>query len=163
MDRVKGLPLPLPIHSADLMDKALSTLQKCGFNADMALKEIARVRKQDFELRDWTAKETGAFEEGIRLYGHELSAIKRKVETRSMRDVVRFFYQWKKTERYQPVYSVFTKIHKPKYDPRNCLLACFLPCCEFFKGVIADHSPTLLCGRKLVNTAKSSSPLDVDQ
>lgn len=115
MDRVKALLLPLPIHSADLMDKALSTLQKSKFNADMALKEMTRVRKQDFELRDWTAKETDAFEEGMRLYGHELYAIKRKVETRSMRDVVRFFYLWKKTERYQPVYSVFTKVNKPKY------------------------------------------------
>ncbi|KAG0242763.1 putative PHD type zinc finger protein with BAH domain-containing protein [Mortierella sp. GBA43] len=105
-----------PAHVSDeydLMDKALSTLQKCEFNADAALKEIGRVRKQDLELRDWTAKEIGAFEEGMRLYGHELFAIKKKVETRSMRDIVRFFYQWKKTERYQPVYSVFTKINKP--------------------------------------------------
>ncbi|KAF9356667.1 putative PHD type zinc finger protein with BAH domain-containing protein [Mortierella sp. NVP85] len=113
MDRVKALSLPLPIHSADLMDKALSTLQKSKFNADMALKEMTRIRKQDFELRDWTVKETDAFEEGIRLYGHELYAIKKKVETRSMRDIVRFFYIWKKTERYQPVYSVFTKVNKP--------------------------------------------------
>ncbi|KAK3821272.1 MAG: hypothetical protein J3Q66DRAFT_332951 [Benniella sp.] len=113
MERVKALSLPLPIHSADLMDKALSTLQKSKFNADMALKEMTRIRKQDFELRDWTAKETDAFEEGIRLYGHELYAIKKKVETRLMRDIVRFFYIWKKTERYQPVYSVFTKVNKP--------------------------------------------------
>ncbi|KAF9968850.1 hypothetical protein BGZ65_012548, partial [Modicella reniformis] len=66
MDRVKGLSLPLPMHSADLIDKALLTLQKCGFNADMALKEMTRIRKPDFELRDWTMKEIEAFEEGIR-------------------------------------------------------------------------------------------------
>ncbi|KAF9112970.1 putative PHD type zinc finger protein with BAH domain-containing protein [Mortierella sp. AM989] len=97
----------------DLMDKALFTLQKCGFDSEKALKEIAKVQKQDFDIKDWTSTEIEAFEEGIRLYGHELFAIKKKVETRPMKDVVRYFYQWKKTERYQPVYSVFTKINKP--------------------------------------------------
>ncbi|KAF9436937.1 putative PHD type zinc finger protein with BAH domain-containing protein [Entomortierella beljakovae] len=113
MNRVKKLSLPLPIHSADLIDKALLTLQQNDFDAERALKEIAKVEKQDFDIIDWTPKEIEAFEEGIRIYGHELFAIKKKVETRSMKDIVRFFYQWKKTERYQPVYSVFTKINKP--------------------------------------------------
>ncbi|KAK3840326.1 MAG: hypothetical protein JOS17DRAFT_726745 [Linnemannia elongata] len=113
MSRVKELSLPLPAHSADLIDRALSALQRSGFDADTALKEISTVQKRDFDIVDWTPKEIEAFEEGIRLYGHELFAIKKKVETRSMKDIVRFFYKWKKTERYQPVYSVFTKINKP--------------------------------------------------
>jgi len=114
MENVRALTLPIAAHSADLIDRALLELQKSGFNADKALDEISGVQKQDFDIRDWTQKEIDAFEEGIRIYGHELFAIKKKVETRSMKDVVRFFYQWKKTERYQPVYSVFTKVHKPK-------------------------------------------------
>lgn len=114
MRKVKELSLPLPSHSADLIDRALSALQRSGFDADKALKEMTAVQKRDFDIVDWTPMEIDAFEEGIRLYGHELFAIKKKVETRSMKDVVRFFYQWKKTERYQPVYSVFTKINKPK-------------------------------------------------
>ncbi|KAF9919295.1 putative PHD type zinc finger protein with BAH domain-containing protein [Lobosporangium transversale] len=113
ISRLKDLNLPLQIHSADLMDKALLTLQKHGFDANMALGEMSKLQKHDFDIEDWTAKEVEAFEEGIRLYGHELFAIKKKVETRSMKDIVRFFYHWKKTERYQPVYSVFTKINKP--------------------------------------------------
>ncbi|KAG0326963.1 putative PHD type zinc finger protein with BAH domain-containing protein [Dissophora globulifera] len=113
LDRVKELSLPIPIHNADLIDKALLSLQSCGFDADNALKEVAKVQKQDLGITDWTLAEIEAFEEGIRLYGHELFAIKKKVETRSMKDIVRFFYMWKKTERYQTVYSVFTKINKP--------------------------------------------------
>ncbi|KAF9906089.1 putative PHD type zinc finger protein with BAH domain-containing protein [Linnemannia zychae] len=113
MNRVNDLSLCLPSHSADLIDRALSTLQRSGFDADKAVKEMATVEKRDFDIVDWTPKEIELFEEGIRLYGHELFAIKKKVETRSMKDIVRFFYQWKKTERYQPVYSVFTKINKP--------------------------------------------------
>ncbi|KAG0334012.1 putative PHD type zinc finger protein with BAH domain-containing protein [Podila horticola] len=113
MEKVRALTLPIAAHSADLIDRALLELQKYGFDADKALDEISGVQKRDFDIRDWTQKEIDAFEEGIRIYGHELFAIKKNVETRSMKDVVRFFYQWKKTERYQPVYSVFTKVHKP--------------------------------------------------
>ncbi|KAF9307186.1 putative PHD type zinc finger protein with BAH domain-containing protein [Mortierella antarctica] len=113
MEKVRALTLPIAAHSADLIDRALLELQKNGFDAVKALDEISGVQKRDFDIRDWTQKEIDAFEEGIRIYGHELFAIKKKVETRSMKDVVRFFYQWKKTERYQPVYSVFTKVHKP--------------------------------------------------
>ncbi|KAF9282043.1 putative PHD type zinc finger protein with BAH domain-containing protein [Mortierella alpina] len=113
MERVKGLTLPLPSHSADVIDRALLALQQAGYDAEKAIRDLALVQKKDFDIRDWTPKEIESFEEGIRLYGHELFAIKKKVETRSMKDIVRFFYRWKKTERYQPVYSVFTKIHKP--------------------------------------------------
>jgi hypothetical protein len=102
------------MHSADLIDKALNALQCSGFDADKALAEIAKVNQKTFDLHDWSKDEIEAFEEGIRLYGHELFAIKKRVETRSMKDIVRFFYQWKKTERYQPVYSVFTNVNKPK-------------------------------------------------
>ncbi|KAF9981891.1 putative PHD type zinc finger protein with BAH domain-containing protein [Mortierella antarctica] len=113
MERVKGLTLPLPSHSADIIDRALLALQQAAYDAEKAIKDLALIQKKDFDIEDWTPKEIEAFEEGIRLYGHELFAIKKKVETRSMKDIVRFFYQWKKTERYQSVYSVFTKIHKP--------------------------------------------------
>ncbi|KAF9561384.1 putative PHD type zinc finger protein with BAH domain-containing protein [Mortierella alpina] len=113
MERVKGLNLPLPSHSADIIDRALLALQQAGYDAEKAINDVALIQKKDFDIKDWTPKEIEAFEEGIRLYGHELFAIKKKIETRSMKDIVRFFYWWKKTERYQPVYSVFTKIHKP--------------------------------------------------
>ncbi|KAG0344618.1 putative PHD type zinc finger protein with BAH domain-containing protein [Podila humilis] len=113
MKKVRALKLPIASHSADMIDRALLELQKSDFDADKALGEVRLVQKQDFNIRDWTPKEIEAFEEGIRTYGHELFAIKKMVETRSMRDIVRFFYQWKKTDRYQPVYSVFTKVHKP--------------------------------------------------
>jgi len=114
MERVKELALPLPSHSADVIERALLTLEQSGYDADKALQDLALLKEKDFDVKDWTPEEIEAFEEGIRLYGHELFAIKKKVESRSMKDIVRFFYRWKKTERYQPVYSVFTKIHKPK-------------------------------------------------
>ncbi|KAG0365443.1 putative PHD type zinc finger protein with BAH domain-containing protein, partial [Gamsiella multidivaricata] len=81
MDRVKELSLPLAFHSADLIDRALLELQKSKFNAEEALNEMTKIKQQDFMIKDWTDKEIKAFEEGIRLYGHELFAIKKKVET----------------------------------------------------------------------------------
>ncbi|KAF9424456.1 putative PHD type zinc finger protein with BAH domain-containing protein, partial [Podila epigama] len=113
MEQVKALSLPVAAHSADMMDRALLELQKNDFDADKALDIMAKLTKRDFDIRDWSAEEIAAFEEGIQACGHELFAIKNRVATRSMKDIVRFFYHWKKTERYQPVYSVFTNIHKP--------------------------------------------------
>ncbi|KAF9978358.1 putative PHD type zinc finger protein with BAH domain-containing protein [Actinomortierella ambigua] len=113
LDNIKDLQLPLPGHSADLIDRALLALQNNQFDATKALEEMAKVTQEDFDLVDWTLDEIDRFEQGIRVYGHELHAVKGLVGTRSMKDIVRFFYRWKKTERYQPVYSVFTKINKP--------------------------------------------------
>ncbi|KAF9159111.1 putative PHD type zinc finger protein with BAH domain-containing protein [Actinomortierella ambigua] len=113
LDNLKDLHLPLPSHSADLIDRALLALQNNHFDSAKALEEMAKVTQEDFDLSDWTLEEIDRFEQGIRVYGHELHAVKNLVGSRTMKDIVRFFYRWKKTERYQPVYSVFTKINKP--------------------------------------------------
>jgi hypothetical protein len=39
--------------------------------------------------------------------------MKQNIPTKSMADIVRFFYQWKKSDRYEPVYSVWTKVFRP--------------------------------------------------
>ncbi|KAL9537145.1 hypothetical protein MBANPS3_012040 [Mucor bainieri] len=46
-----------------------------------------------------------AFEQCIREHGHNFDCAKAAVKTKSMANNVRYFYQWKKTDRYQPVYS----------------------------------------------------------
>lgn len=40
--------------------------------------------------------------------------LNQQVPTKSMGDIVRYFYKWKKTDRYEPIYSEWTKIYKPK-------------------------------------------------
>jgi hypothetical protein len=116
MERVCALPdLPLPSHSSDLLDRALLELQQYGFDDEKALESVGRLTKDDFDhLEAWTPEDIAAFEDGIKTYGHELHSVATKVPNRSMAQIVRFFYKWKKTDRYEPVYSEWTKIYKPK-------------------------------------------------
>lgn len=115
MDKVKALKhLPLPSYSSDLMDRALVELKAHDYDTTLALQSMSRLKKKDFaHVVDWTAQETEAFEQSIREHGHDLNYAKKSVETKDMADIVRHFYQWKKTERYEPVYSEWTKIFRP--------------------------------------------------
>ncbi|KAI8136699.1 hypothetical protein BJV82DRAFT_647095 [Fennellomyces sp. T-0311] len=115
MEQAKALPtLPLPAYSGDLMDRALLCLEHCDYDVDAALEEMRTVDESDFvHLVEWSPEETEAFEGGIKTYGHDLYHVGRMVPSKKHADVVRYFYQWKKTERYEPVYSEWTKVYKP--------------------------------------------------
>lgn len=115
MDQVKQLNnIPLPSHSSDLMDRALYELEQGQYHTDIAFEKMSQLGPDDFEhIVDWSKKEIELFEQSIREHGHDLNYAKKSVGTKSMADIVRFFYQWKKTDRYEPVYSEWTKIFKP--------------------------------------------------
>ncbi|RUS15605.1 hypothetical protein BC937DRAFT_92239 [Endogone sp. FLAS-F59071] len=49
--------------------------------------------------------------------------LNQQVPTKSMGDIVRYFYKWKKTDRYEPIYSEWTKIYKPNKKFRKHGLA----------------------------------------
>ena len=115
MDQAKSLPtLPLPPYSGDLMDRALLCLEHCDYDTEAALEEMRKVDESDFvHIVEWTPEEVEAFENGIKQYGHDLYHVGRMVPTKKHADVVRYFYQWKKTDRYEPVYIHWTKVYKP--------------------------------------------------
>lgn len=115
INKVQSLPnLPLAPHSADTFDLALLLLEQTDYNPAAALKKISRVTKDDFGfLATWKADEIETFEQTIKEHGHDLQFMKQNIPTKSMADIVRFFYQWKKSDRYEPVYSVWTKVFRP--------------------------------------------------
>ncbi|CAO3632632.1 unnamed protein product [Mucor hiemalis] len=125
MDLVKDLKsLSLSPQSSDLMDRALFELELNTYHTDQAFENMADLHDSDFKhIVYWTQKEIDAFEQSIREHGHDLNFAKASVKTKSMADIVRYFYQWKKTERYETVYSDWTKIYRPmkkfKKFPRN--------------------------------------------
>ncbi|KAI9488569.1 hypothetical protein BDB00DRAFT_772160 [Zychaea mexicana] len=112
---VKALPsLPLPPYSGDLLDRAILCLEHNDYDTKEALEEMRKVDESDFvHIVEWTPEEVEAFESGIKTYGHDLYHVGRMVPSKKHADVVRYFYQWKKTERYEPVYSQWTKVYKP--------------------------------------------------
>lgn len=106
--------IPLSPHSSDLMDKALNELELSDYHTDQAFQNMEQLSEDDFKhLVHWSPKEIDAFEQSIRDHGHDLNYAKNSVQTKSMADIVRFFYQWKKTDRYELVYSDWTKIYRP--------------------------------------------------
>ncbi|KAG2217283.1 hypothetical protein INT45_005385 [Circinella minor] len=115
MNQAKSLPtLPLPPYSGDLMDRALLCLEHCDYDTEAALEEMRKVDESDFvHIVEWTPEEVEAFENGIKQYGHDLYHVGRMVPSKKHADVVRYFYQWKKTDRYEPVYIHWTKVYKP--------------------------------------------------
>ncbi|RCI02031.1 putative PHD type zinc finger protein with BAH domain-containing protein, partial [Rhizopus stolonifer] len=115
MNQVKQLQhLPLPSYSPDLLDRALLELELNSYHTDIAYEHMCHLTKEDFKhVVEWTPKEIEAFEQSIREHGHDLNYAKNSVKTKPMADIVRYFYQWKKTDRYEPVYSEWTKIYRP--------------------------------------------------
>jgi hypothetical protein len=115
MDNVKDLKnIPLPSYSADLMDRALYELERNSYHTDIAYEHMSRLDSSDFKhVVEWTPREIESFEQSIREHGHDLNYAKNSVKTKPMADIVRYFYQWKKTERYETVYSEWTKIYRP--------------------------------------------------
>ncbi|KAL0095044.1 hypothetical protein F4703DRAFT_1821960 [Phycomyces blakesleeanus] len=112
---VKALPdLPLPPHSGDLLDRALLEYERSNYDASTALSIMARLTTDDFyHVPEWSEEELEAFEQGVRDHGHDFNLIKQRIPNKTMPAIIRFFYQWKKTDRYEPVYSEWTKVYRP--------------------------------------------------
>ena len=63
----------------------------------------------------WSEEECRSFELGLRLYGKDFHMIQsQKVKTRSVGELIQFYYMWKKTERHD-VFANNTRLEKKKY------------------------------------------------
>lgn len=82
------------------------------------------VSKLNAVLTFRSEEECRAFELGLRLYGKDFHMIQQqKVRTRSVGELVQFYYLWKKTERHD-VFANSTRLEKKKYTlhPGNTML-----------------------------------------
>lgn len=67
----------------------------------------------------WSEEECRNFELGIRLYGKNFPLIQQtKVSTRSVPELVQFYYFWKKTERYDS-FAAKQRLEKKKHSQQN--------------------------------------------
>ncbi|GFQ79378.1 mesoderm induction early response protein 1 [Trichonephila clavata] len=113
--------VPTGTHVRD-DEQALFLLLQCGYNTEEALR---RKRMQplppavSFPFKDtmslWSEEECRSFENGIKVYGKDFHLIQlNKVRTRSVSELVQFYYLWKKTERHD-VFAAKNRIEKKKY------------------------------------------------
>ncbi|XP_035206728.1 mesoderm induction early response protein 1-like isoform X2 [Stegodyphus dumicola] len=97
-------------------EQALFLLLQCGHNKEEALR---RRRMQPLPPADtmslWSEDECKSFETGLKSYGKDFHLIQQnKVRTRSVGELVQFYYLWKKTERHD-VFASRNRIEKKKY------------------------------------------------
>ncbi|ORY26560.1 BAH-domain-containing protein, partial [Neocallimastix californiae] len=101
------------IKNMDLFDRALLELHKSNYDIDKSFSIMEKITLKDLDLPTWSKTEIKQFENGIIKYGHELQYVKQEVPTKRRKDVVQYFYRWKKSPRYRLIYSQFCKVHRP--------------------------------------------------
>lgn len=108
--------IPAGKHLRD-NEPALHLLQQCGHNVDEALRrlQINKHLYDDDSMQIWSEEECRNFEAGIRLFGKNFWMTQQnKVRTRSVGELVQFYYLWKKTERHD-MFANKVRLEKKKY------------------------------------------------
>ncbi|XP_028907902.1 mesoderm induction early response protein 2 [Ornithorhynchus anatinus] len=108
-----GLPVGAVVKDNE---QALYELVKCNFNMEEALRRLQFNTKviQD-QLCTWSEEECQNFEHGFRVYGKNFYLIHaNKVRTRSVGECVKYYYEWKKSERYE-LFTQQTRYGRKKY------------------------------------------------
>ncbi|XP_055632791.1 mesoderm induction early response protein 1 isoform X2 [Toxorhynchites rutilus septentrionalis] len=109
--------IPLGKHLRD-DEQGLYLLQQCGHNMEEALrrKRINAVPVADQQMSIWSEEECRNFENGLRIHGKDFHMIQQsKVRTRSVGELVQFYYLWKKTERHD-IFASKARLEKKKYN-----------------------------------------------
>ena len=109
------LSIPVGNHLRD-DEQTLFLLLQCGHNVDEALRRRRINAASSSEMSQWSEEECRNFENGLRIYGKDFHTIQQqKVKTRSVGELVQFYYLWKKTERHD-VFANKARLEKKKYS-----------------------------------------------
>ncbi|KAH8309534.1 hypothetical protein KR059_011513 [Drosophila kikkawai] len=99
-------PKPLPAGDQESVvkdnEQALHLLVQCGYDFKEALrrKRMNVLPLSSDTMSSWSEDECLKFEEGIHKFGKDFLQIRQnQVRTRTMRELVHFYYLWKKSER----------------------------------------------------------------
>lgn len=107
--------IPLGSHTRD-DEQALYLLLQCGHNIEEALRRRRMNPTIPTKMSLWSEEECRSFESGLRLYGKDFHLIQlHKVRTRSVGELVHFYYLWKKTERHD-IFASKVRLEKKKYS-----------------------------------------------
>lgn len=108
----------MTVAGAKLKDdeQALFSLLQCGHNVEEALRRRRMNSIPSADMSLWSEEECRNFEGGLLSYGKDFHLIQQnKVRTRSVGELVQFYYLWKKTERHD-VFASKARLEKKKYS-----------------------------------------------
>ncbi|KAG5437190.1 hypothetical protein PCANB_001168 [Pneumocystis canis] len=99
LDRVKSIAenLSLPSFSTDFQDIVLTTLYEKQFDVNTAISSLSSLTKEHLNIPEFNALELQQFENAVSQYGSELYLVANQIPTKSLPQVIRFYYIWKKT------------------------------------------------------------------
>lgn len=96
-------------------EEALFLLQQCGHNVEEALRRRRISAQTPPHASLWSEEECRNFENGLKAHGKDFHLIRQhKVRTRSVGELVQFYYIWKKTERHD-IFANKARLEKKKY------------------------------------------------
>ncbi|GAB7364136.1 hypothetical protein MBLNU230_g4687t1 [Neophaeotheca triangularis] len=111
MKRAKNIShkVGVPFFGTNWLDKAVEMFAAHKYNANAALKALIKMdRKHDLHEPVLTKSELTQFEEGVALYGSEHRNIRLHMKNQlPHRDVVRFYYLWKKTPKGKEIWGSY--------------------------------------------------------
>ena len=107
--------IPTGCHVGD-DEQALYLLLQCGHNVEEALRRRKmQVISPSDPMSLWSEEECKNFEMGLRVHGKNFHQIQlTKVRTRSVGELVQFYYMWKKSERHD-LFASKNRLEKRKY------------------------------------------------
>lgn len=107
--------IPIGKHLRD-NEQALYLLQQCGHNVEEALRRLRmNVSLYNDNMSPWSEEECRNFEAGVRIFGKNFYLTQQnKVRTRSVGELVQFYYLWKKSERHD-IFANKVRLEKKKY------------------------------------------------
>ncbi|KAJ8936443.1 hypothetical protein NQ314_012305 [Rhamnusium bicolor] len=111
-------PIPMGTQLRD-DEQALYLLQQCGHNVEEALRRLRMTiptnATEAMNESLWSEEECRNFESGVRCFGKNFHLIQQnKVRTRSVGELVQFYYLWKKSERHD-IFANKARLEKKKY------------------------------------------------
>ncbi|RMX40082.1 hypothetical protein pdam_00002308 [Pocillopora damicornis] len=124
-------------------EQALYLLLQCDYIVEEAISKRKSQTNPQAEMALWSEDECRDFESGLRVYGKDFRQIqKNKVISRSVGEIVQFYYLWKKTERHD-AFACQTRLTKKKY--------------AFHPG-ITDYMDRFLDENESAASSRASSP-----
>ncbi|KAK6865839.1 PHD type zinc finger protein with BAH domain-containing protein [Apiospora arundinis] len=100
--------LDLPELSTNLQDVARDELFKAQFNPAKAIEAVKKTDHAVFKEPQLSATELKKFEEAIGKFGSELLYVTRHVKTVKHKNIVRFYYTWKKTSKGKQIWGNYS-------------------------------------------------------
>ncbi|KAL1493007.1 hypothetical protein ABEB36_011153 [Hypothenemus hampei] len=102
-------------------EEALYILKECDYKVEEALQQLIEKGSSSLKVTKrndtkWSEEECRNFESGVRSFGKDFLQIQQnKVQTKTVGELVQFYYLWKKTERHD-VFANKCRLEKKKYS-----------------------------------------------